>query len=282
MAGIIVDECEAGRPVDVPCNAIDVRAYTRSAPDKASGNEDCAAVFPVGDVGLVLAVADGLGGMPSGDDASRCAIATLGRQLATAGPEASLRTFIIDAFEEANREILAIGGGAGTTFAVAEIDAGHLRTYHVGDSAIMVVGQRGRMKLETIPHSPVGYGVAAGLIEPEDALHHDDRHFLSNHLGATDMHIELGSPISLATHDTILLATDGVLDNLHLTEIVERIRKGPIDDAARGLAETCTNRMAFEAGDAPRKPDDASFIVARSKHGTPARQGPPGRKEGSA
>lgn len=260
-----LSECESGRPVEIDCDAAEVWAYTRAAPDKATGNEDRGGVFGRGPDAAVIAVADGLGGMPSGDEAARLAMRALERQLASAEPGAALRTFILDAFEEANQKILALGGGAGTTFAVAELDAGRLRTYHVGDSAVLVVGQRGRVKLETIPHSPVGYGVAAGLIEPEAAIHHDDRHYLSNHLGAADMHIQVGSPITLGLRDTVLLATDGLFDNLHVPEIVENIRKGALESAARRLAETCATRMDGEPGATPAKPDDATFVLMRAR-----------------
>lgn len=264
-SGIVVAECEIGVPIPVPCDALEIWAYTRAAPDKSEPNEDVAGVFAHADGHCVLAVADGLGGMPSGDEASRRAMDILRRHVEAPPGDAPLRAIIMDAFEEANREVLAIGGGAGTTFAAVEIAEGRVRPYHVGDSAILIVGQRGRVKLETIAHSPVGYGIAAGLIEPKAALHREDRHFLSNHLGASDMHIQVGSPIELSVRDTLLLATDGVFDNLHIQEIVDRIRKGPLEDAARSLAETCVKRMATETGASPTKPDDATFLLMRPR-----------------
>jgi serine/threonine protein phosphatase PrpC len=282
LAAHIVSECEPGEPVGIPVEAVEIWAYTRTAPDKDSGNEDRAGVFPCGGSAWVLAVADGLGGMPSGDEAARIAVGALAERLRAAAPGSPLRTSILDAFEDANQRILALGGGAGTTFAVAEIDDDRLRTYHVGDSAILVVGQRGRIKVETIAHSPVGYGVAAGLIEPEAAMHHDDRHFLSNHLGASDMHIQVGSPVHLAERDTVLLATDGVFDNLHVPEIVERIRKGPLRAGALSLARTCVERMAAEAGESPAKPDDATFVVMRPRQRGRATPGDGATPEGRA
>jgi serine/threonine protein phosphatase PrpC len=264
-SGIVVSECEVGVPVPVPCDTLEVWAYTRAAPDKREPNEDVAGVFGHAEGHWVFAVADGLGGMPSGDEASRRAMEILRKHVEDTAGDTPLRAIIMDAFEEANREVLAIGGGAGTTFAAVEIAEGRVRPYHVGDSAILIVGQRGRIKLETIAHSPVGYGIAAGLIEPKAALHREDRHFLSNHLGASDMHIQVGSPIELALRDTLLLATDGVFDNLHIQEIVDRIRKGPLEDAARSLAETCVKRMATEGGAAPTKPDDATFLLMRPR-----------------
>ena len=121
----------------------------------------------------------------------------------------SLRAAILDGLERANQRVLELGIGAATTLAVAEIAGTTLRPYHVGDSSILVVGQRGKMKLQTMLHSPTGYAVEAGLLDEADALHHEERHLISNMVGAVDMRIEVGSAIRLALRDTVLLATDG-------------------------------------------------------------------------
>jgi serine/threonine protein phosphatase PrpC len=147
---------------------------------------------------------------------------------------------------------------------VVELEAGRLRTYHAGDSMILVVGQRGRRKLQTVSHSPVGYAVEAGVLDEGDALHHDELHLISNMVGADDMRIEMGSPRALAPRDTVLLASDGLLDNVHLEEIVELVRRGPLADAARRLVEKSRARMAgLDPG--PSKPDDTTFILFRSR-----------------
>src|SRR5690606_35174994 len=50
------------------------------SPEKST-NEDSAAVIPLGDGSLVLAVADGVGGMPGGREASNVVVQTLARML---------------------------------------------------------------------------------------------------------------------------------------------------------------------------------------------------------
>ncbi len=220
------------------------------------------AVWQVPGAGLVLAVADGLGGGPSGAAASALAIQALQMSLSRT-EEDSLRVRIIDAFEEANRGIQALGVGAGTTMVVGHIEENVLRTYHVGDSAGIVVGQRGKVKLQTISHSPVGYGVAAGLIDPDEALQHDDRHFLSNYLGANDMHIQVGSRLVLDPFDTVLLASDGLLDNFLIGEIVDAIRTGSLPKVSSELAKTCMDRMTSMNSDELSKPDDMTFALFR-------------------
>jgi len=238
--------------------------FSRGAPDKQSPNEDAAALLAVNDHALLLIVADGMGGQPYGERASDLAV----RRVIAAvneGPtdEPSLRGSILNGIEDANRAIAELGVGAGTTLAIAEIQGRTVRTYHVGDSMILVTGQRGRIKLQTTPHSPVGYAVEAGVLDELEAMHHEDRHVVSNALGSADMRIEMGSSITMAPRDTLLLATDGLFDNLHTPEIIERIRRGPLPKQAEKLAQCCRARMVAPDAGEPSKPDDLTFLLFR-------------------
>jgi len=238
--------------------------YTRRAPGKEGPNEDAAAVLPLEAEAGVLAVADGLGGQRAGEQASACAMRALRAALVTAARAGrELRGAILDAIEQANRGLLAKGLGAGTTLVAAEIRAGTLRPYHVGDSELLVVGQRGRVKWQTVSHAPVAYGVEAGLIDEREALHHADRHLVTNLIGSPEMRIEVGPVLRLAPRDTVLLASDGLFDNLHLEEIVALVRKGPLMAAAEALRAACAARMAATGAGAPHKPDDLTFILYR-------------------
>jgi serine/threonine protein phosphatase PrpC len=147
--------------------------------------------------------------------------------------------------------------------ALVEIQDRTIRPYHVGDSAILVTGQRGKLKLQTIPHSPIGYAVEAGLMKEEDAIHHEARHVISNVIGSDSMRIEIGPPIEMAPRDTLLLASDGLFDNLLPDEIVEAVRRGPLDEAVSELVETAQQRMAAQHCSAPCKPDDLTVIAYR-------------------
>ena len=60
-----------------------------------------------------------------------------------------MRTAILDGVEAANREILDLKTGAGATLAVVQLDHGEAKPYHVGDSQILLVGNRGKVKLLT-------------------------------------------------------------------------------------------------------------------------------------
>ena len=241
-----------------------VAVYSRRAPGRSETNEDSALIVPT-PLGVVLAVADGAGGCAEGEVASRIAIQTLGERLRQ--PLVDLRAGVLDAFEEANARVLALGSGAATTLSVVQLVAGpsatELRSFHTGDSSVLVTGGRGRVKLNTIPHSPVGYAVEAGLLDPEEALHHRDLNLVSNMVGQADMRIEMGSTLSLAERDTVVIGTDGLFDNVHLWEIVHLARKGPLDEAAQNLLDLAHGRMATEGGTTPSKPDDLTFAIFR-------------------
>ncbi|MGD2074349.1 MAG: protein phosphatase 2C domain-containing protein [Gammaproteobacteria bacterium] len=238
--------------------------YTHRAPHKESANEDSAGIIPCGDGTGVLVIADGLGGLPAGSQASAQAV----RQLSTAVTgscrnHTTLREAILDGIEQGNTGIIALGLGAATTIAVVEIDGREVRPYHAGDSMILVTGQRGRIKHQTLSHAPVAYAVEAGLVHTDDAIYHEDRHLISNMIGAGDMRVEIGPRLKLAPRDTLLVASDGLFDNLQVQEIVDIIRRGPLVRAASELARQCRDRMLEFSQDRPHKPDDLSFILYR-------------------
>jgi serine/threonine protein phosphatase PrpC len=236
---------------------------TRRCPDKTTANEDSAAVIPVGSSGVVLAVADGVGGGPGGRDASNLAVTTLRDVLTAAQPNAdTLRVAIVDAVEESNRRVLGLGRGAATTLVVGELSSGCIRSYHVGDSELLAVGQRGRIRARVTAHSPTGFAVEAGLLDENEAVQHDSRHLLFNVIGATDMRIEIGAPVRLNPYDTVLLCSDGLLDNVYVDEIVAGIRTGDLVRAADELTRLASDRMAG-ARSGPSKPDDLTVVLYR-------------------
>ena len=239
--------------------------YSSRSPEKESGNEDAIGVFAVDGSRIVLAVADGMGGAAAGARASAEALGAVERSLSPPNGDEPVQSPVLDAFDDANQQVLALGVGAATTLCLAEIALDQLRLYNVGDSAALVVGQRGKLKLQTIAHSPVGYALESGLLDETEALHHDERHVVSNVIGSRDMRIDVGSPMGLAPRDTVLLGSDGLFDNVSLNEVIACVRCGPLDEAARRLLEVSTQRMRSPAEGEPSKPDDLSFVLYRMR-----------------
>ncbi len=239
--------------------------YTARTPDQShEKNEDAAAVIPLGTRTGVLAVADGVGGSRGGDQASSLTVRSLRDAIVSAvTDDRELRYGILNGFETANRSVIDMGIGAATTLAAVEVDGNRIRPYHVGDSTIIVVGQRGKIKNKNVAHSPVGYAVEGGFLDEDAAMNHEDRHLISNIIGSAEMRIEMGPVIKLAKHDTVLLASDGLSDNLSTDEIVELIRKGPLDESVAALSKRAMRRMLNPNGGTPSKPDDLTFVLFR-------------------
>lgn len=243
-----------------------VAVYSKRCPDKPSPNEDAAAVIEIGSDSAVLAVADGLGGGPDGERASRIALQSLRHvvQAATARiPEIPLRTCILEGIDAANDAVMKSARGGATTLAVAEIRNGSFRPYHIGDSIVWLVSSQGRVKFESLPHSPVGYALESGLLTAEEAMHHKQRHLVSNVVGCKSMHIDVGPLVKLSKRDTVLLASDGLVDNLTLEEISRRAKRRKIGNAIRGLTRDATQRMLHPRPEIPSKPDDLTVVLYR-------------------
>ena len=248
--------------LDVPGGQ--VALFGRVSPDKDTPNEDCMAVLSVPGMMTVLAVADGLGGSREGKEASRMAVQSLRDALFKAGREqSSPRSAVLNGLEQANRDIIERGIGSATTVVVATIVGDFLRTYHVGDSLLLQIGQRGVLRYQTVAHSPVGFAEASGMLSEEEALHHEERHLVSNTMGVQEMSIEVGPAMKLNRRDTVVLASDGLFDNLRTEEIISRVRAGDLRKCADHLQSSARHRMATPESAQPSKPDDLSFILYR-------------------
>jgi serine/threonine protein phosphatase PrpC len=253
---------EAPATYEWACGTLAV--FTAPAPGKTGDNEDAIAVAAVDDDTAVLVLADGAGGHGNGGPAARVAVEAVVREL-TSLDSTPIRGAILNGFEAANTAITEQLPGAATTLAVAEISDHRIRTYHAGDSGVCVIGGRGRIKLQTVFHSPTGYAVEAGMLNEEDALAHDERHLVSNLVGTGQMSVEIGSHMSLAPRDTVVLASDGLFDNLYIDEISACVRKNDLDQACRRLIEATLSRMTETTPERPSKPDDLTVVLYRRR-----------------
>lgn len=239
-----------------------VAMFSARSPDKMTVNEDAYAVVPVDGKTVVLAVADGAGGHVNGDAASRLAIDSLIVEIQH-GVELAPRVAILNGFEVGQDMITGQFPGAATTLVVVEITGRTARTYHVGDSGASVIGGRGKLKFQTVFHSPTGYAVEAGLLSEAEAMRHAARHVVSNLLGIETMSVDVGTPLNLSARDTIVIASDGLYDNLSSSEIAALACRGDLESACRSLVGAATDRMLEPAADQPSKPDDLTVLVYR-------------------
>ncbi|NIR32099.1 MAG: SpoIIE family protein phosphatase [Gammaproteobacteria bacterium] len=245
-------------------SAGEVVVYSARAPGKESSNEDAAAVVYIKDACTLLAVADGVGSQPSGAKAACVALEALCEVVRSSHPDAdSAGTAILTAFDEANRAVMALGNRAATTLAIVEVRRREVRTYHAGDSGVLIFGGRGKVRLQTIAHSPVGYALEAGLLDESAAMEHEDRHIVSNVVGDPQLHVGVSSPVELRPRDTIVVASDGLFDNLYQDEVVEFLRRGSLRKSVRAAAEETQARMSVPVEGRPCKPDDLTLAAYR-------------------
>ena len=174
----------------------------------------------------LLVVADGVGGLPGGEVASRTAVDTLTEALRTAGdeaPDAALRL----AFAAANDAVRAgqEGGLArmSTTLVAAVVREGTAWVANIGDSRAYLVAD-GEARQVTLDHSWVEEGIRSGELAPDDPLVALNRHVITRAIGLdANAEVDVFGPLDVPRGGVLLLCTDGlhgVLDDQAIAAVV--------------------------------------------------------------
>jgi serine/threonine protein phosphatase PrpC len=232
---------------------------------KKQENEDSLLITTVGDHTLLLAVADGVGGHANGADASKIATDTLSEIVHhRSKDEPKIRNLVLDAFEEINEKIVSNFDEAATTLIVAEISNQAVRFYLAGDSVALIASARGRLKYRIYGHNPVDYGILAGIWDDSNYDPMNTRHIVLSVLGSEDMQVITSSSLTLSLHDTLVIGSDGLFDNLPPREIAKILGGKDILQISTQLKDRVISRM--ESNDKEySKEDDLSFIIFRPK-----------------
>ena len=212
--------------------------------------EECALEQAVAtsELGLVFAVADGLGGYGGGEVASGLAIeACLDHAQKNGAGGGRLTGTLRTAFNRANQAIFdaAIGGQGGrkmqSTLSALAITPGELHLAHVGDSRVYR-RHHGELEILTSDHSQVMELLRMHIITPEQAVDHPARYALTRSVGGEiTVRVDVRSE-RLDSGDAFLLCSDGLWSNVTASEIVEALARPP--------AETCEVlvKLALERG----------------------------------
>ena len=247
----------------VELNNAQAVCFSTRSPIKMTPNEDSLAIIPVNEETTVLVVADGLGGMAAGEKASKLVINCLVDALST--NITSVREGILSGIDYANKQLVEKKQDTGTTVSIAEIKGNTLRTYHAGDSLILLSAGHAKPKYLAMSHSPISYAVACGAIDAERAMCHPERNLISNYVGCLDMHINIGPLLELSKFDTLILSSDAVSDNLYDDEICEHISNESLLEGTNELIEQCKKNMKEPSPDRVCHPDDFTLITYRLK-----------------
>lgn len=233
---------------------------------RRSNNEDRFAYWAPEDEGarlergVILMVADGMGGARAGERASQMAVdAVIGgyRGSERADPGDVLRR----AFEAANAAIYEASctdsscQGMGTTGTAVVVRGGDLHLAHVGDSRAYLV-HNGAIRQLTDDHSLVAHLVERGQITAEEARVDPRRNVVTRSIGvASELEVNiLALPGALNPGDTLVISSDGLHGVVTDDEIL-RLVSGP------DLGQACHDLIAL--ANQHGGPDNITVILAR-------------------
>ncbi len=238
--------------------------YSQKAFADKPMNEDALLITNFSDV-MVLAVADGVGGSQQGAQAAKKVLEVI----RTAKPEGNSLSAcmhaVIDAIEKANQALVSDSAYALTTLTLCLIKANNMRTIQVGDSGLLLCGQRGKLHYSVSTHSPIGQAVESGFLDEAEALQHPDLNVVNNVVGDASMHIEIGPAVKIKKHDTLLLASDGLFDNFLVDDVMSLVKHGSLVKVADRLTQSCQQQQHPITQKAYNKDDDISFILCRRR-----------------
>jgi serine/threonine protein phosphatase PrpC len=213
--------------------------------------------------GVLLAVADGMGGAKAGEVASRMAVEALAEELgrrASAGGrgeaagigEAAVQAAHAKIRDDARRDLGH--EGMGTTLTAAWIVDGVADVFQVGDSRAYLL-REGELGQLTQDQTLVARLLAEGVVTAEEAERLPIAHVITQALGSEEDIDVVHHREALRRGDVLLLCTDG-LSGL--------VRHGDIEDALRrggDLPDMCARLVAL--AEARGGTDNVTVVLGR-------------------
>lgn len=200
-------------------------------------------------LGRLAVVADGMGGHEGGQIASRLAVEALTKAYAAADdpdPRNRLLTALNDAhlqIQQRARQDPRLNSMGTTCTAIALIDA-RLYFVHVGDSRLYLL-REGKLRILNRDHTLVARLLEKGLIRPDQAQDHPQKHVLTSALGVPDEEIEIDAPskpLTLHKGDTLMICTDGLWGQMDEREIAQAMGSQSPAAACRTLVSLARER----------------------------------------
>ncbi len=201
-------------------------------------NEDNFYVFDEGvawqELGMLIAVADGMGGHNGGDVASQVAVNTISAYYSIRRKDPPLDR-LVSSVEQANRQIFDISQenegfyGMGTTLTGMVVMGREAHIAHVGDSRAYLY-RDGRMTQLTDDHSLVAQAVREGILTPEQAARHPQRSIITRALGTRDAVEVDAMTIHLQPADIVVMSSDGLhgfVEDEEIRELLEALGDDP-------------------------------------------------------
>jgi len=187
--------------------------------------------------GMLAVLADGMGGLDMGKEASQLAVQTMLNEYLEKTAGETVPEALEKALHEANNAVCELAlqheleWNVGTTLVAAVIKEGMLYWISVGDSRIYLY--RGGVLIpltrDHIYANVLDLRVREGQLTREEAETHPERHLLTSYLGIPKLdEIDANrKPFRLAAGDWILLCSDGLYDELSESLLEEAVRMPP-------------------------------------------------------
>lgn len=192
---------------------------------KREHNEDRCLFKQLDGDGILVAVADGMGGHLAGEVAAEIAISTFFEYNPLAQP---IDAHLAELVQIANERILDQASrdpshqDMGTTITAALICDGVVHWIHVGDSRLYLF-REGELVQVTEDHTLLAILVRAGELSEEEARLHPLRNALLNSLGRNEFEADTGY-FTILEDDILILSTDGLFDSVPEEKIASILR----------------------------------------------------------
>lgn len=201
--------------------------------------------------GVLVVVADGVGGNRGGEVASKMGVDVVSRVYYGEGSDPG--SALQKAFMRANAEIYARAQGdpalqgMGTTCVALALRGDRAWYVHVGDSRLYLV-RNGTTYLMTQDDSAVMEMVRGGMLTLEEARRHSDKNVILRALGTRpDVAVNgWDEPLPVKEGDRFLLCTDGLYDLVDDDEIRGAAESGDIQRGCETLVEIAKSRGGFD------------------------------------
>lgn len=212
-------------------------------------------------LGLLYAIADGMGGHSRGEIASDLAIKHFFANYYASSPAQPAQAALAEALTRTNAAVHEAGkqvGGSnmGTTLTAALFRDNKLYIGNVGDSRTYRI-RNGQIQQLTQDHSLIGEQLRSGLLNAAQARQSNIRNVITRAVGYRDQVVPDTFEYPLSTGEIILLCSDGLHGLVEDTEIADILTRQDLASAAKALIDLACERGA---------PDNVTALVIRVDH----------------
>jgi protein phosphatase len=252
---------------------LDIHMLTDVGRKRRQNEDSCLMCAPQADGdagnGVLVAVADGMGGVKGGRLASRMALEALAERFTGANNGVEAPDYLRAAFDTANSRVHAEAkrnadlSGMGTTLSAVVIRGDQAYIGQVGDSRVYLARRHTPAVQLTDDHSLVAEQVREGFLSEEEARHHSLKNLITRAVGSKPtVDADLFS-LRLRHQDTLLICSDGLSGVLEDADIDSAMRHQSLQASARSLVG-----QALDGGG----PDNITVALVRITAAPPHRK----------